>query len=241
MLINVQRLGQIDYGPALKLQQELVAKRVIEEIPDTLLLLEHPHTYTVGLDGHREHLHLSNEALTRLNITFHKADRSGGVTYHGPGQVMAYPILDLSHHGYDYHRYVYQLEAVILQVLSGFNLRAFRRGDRRGIWVGPNLSVLRDEEWNEIKDQPARIGNVGVKVDRHQITSHGFSININPDLTYFGWIMPEGIEDFNITSLSQILKKEIDTETVLEMITQSFCRVFDTEVLLCPPEATKQK
>jgi lipoate-protein ligase B len=239
MLINIQQLGQIDYGLALKLQKELVARRAVAEIPDTLLLLEHPPTYTVGSEGHRELLLLSDEQLKRLNIAYYEVDRSGGVTYHGPGQLMGYPILNLAQLQCDYHRYIYLLEDVILQVLTGFKIRAFRRRDRRGIWVIANPAADQSSEWNGFKGQLARIGNVGVRVDWRQITSHGFSINVNLELAYFDWIIPGGIEDFNITSIQQLLNRSIEPETVFEAVIQSFCEVFGIYDCVCQKVPTR--
>ena len=230
MLINIPWLGQIEYGAALKLQKSLVFRRAADEIPDTLLLLEHPHTYTVGLDGHQGHILISHNEMTRLNIAYCEADRNGGITYHGPGQLMGYPILNLGEHDCDYYGYINRLESIIIRTLSFYKVRAFRQRGRRGVWVFAYNSTF---EATERDNRIARIGNVGIKVNNDQITSHGFSINVNPNLAYFDKIMPDGIEGCNITSLCQILNRPINTESVLETIIQSFCEVFETNSRVC--------
>lgn len=224
-ICRTQWLGHIEYAAALNLQKELVAWRAIDEIPDTLLLLEHPSTYTVGIDGHQEHLLINLEELAHLNVAFHRVDCGGSVTYHGPGQLVCYPILNLREHGYNYHEYIKLLESVIIRTLATFNVRAFRQRGQPGVWVfGPRASIRPD--WGRPESGMAQIASIGVKLNPQNITSHGFAININPDLKFFDQIMPSGLHSCQITSLSRLLNKSLEIGFVIEPVIQSFCEVF---------------
>jgi lipoate-protein ligase B len=224
-----QWLGQMEYAAALERQKELVAQRAAQEIPNTLLLLEHPSTYTIGIDGHREHLLVSEEKLAQLGVAFQRVDRGGSVTYHGPGQLVCYPILNLKEQGLDYHRYLKMLESVIIRALAALKVRAFRERGQPGVWVCPNAVSQPGSEWLQPASHIAQIAAIGVKLHKNHITSHGFSINVNPDLTFFDLIVPCGLHGCRVTSLGEILNKPIEIGSVLEPVIQSFCQVFEME------------
>ncbi len=226
---QIQWLGQMEYGPALKLQQELVAKHAANEIPNTLLLLEHPHTYTIGIDGHREHLLIKRDELTRQNIAYHRVDLGGSIIYHGPGQLVVYPILNLGDYGYSYHRYITKLESVIIRTLSSFKTHAFRQSGQRGIWVLPGNAPHYAPRWVQPNNHVSQIGTIGVKVNADQITSHGFAINVDPNLDYFDFIVPRGVQSCHTTSLHHVLDKSIKIGAVVEPVIQSFCELFELE------------
>jgi lipoyl(octanoyl) transferase len=226
---QIRWLGQVAYERALELQKELVSKRTANEIPDTLLLLEHPPTYTLGTEGHREHLLISREELTHLNIAYHQVDRGGSIIYHCPGQLVVYPVLKLEDNFYTYHDYIKRLESVIIRALSYFKVRAFRQQGQRGIWVFSGK--FRAYPGRQVDSAVAKISAIGVKIDANNITSHGFSINVNPSLEYFDLIMPAGVKDCHITSLQQVLNRFITVGDVIEPVVQSFCQVFEREAL----------
>lgn len=229
------QLGQVDYQLALQLQKELATRRAAGEIPNTLLLLEHAHTFTIGIDGHRDHLLIDNEELARLNIACYQVDRGGSVYYHGPGQLTCYPILNLSEYGYSYHQYIARLESVIIQALSFFKVHAFRQPGQRGIWVLPGNALPNTPKWVETDQHIAKIATIGVKVNNRQITSYGFSINVDPDLGYYDLIIPRGIEGCYITSLRHALNKPVEIGAVIEPVIQSFCQLFELEPLAISP------
>jgi len=229
-ICQIQWLGQVEYETALNLQKELCARRAANQIPDTLLLLEHPHTFTVGLDGHREHLLIDQAEMARLNIAFHRVDRGGSVIYHGPGQLVCYPILNLREHGFEYHRYIKLLESVIIHALASLKVRAFREQGQSGVWVfSSQPSFNTHSEGPQPESGAAQIAAVGIKLNQNNITSHGFSINVNPDLNYFKWIVPSGVQGCQVTSLRQVLGRPIEIGLVLEPVIQSFCEIFEME------------
>ena len=230
---QIRWLGQIEFKAGLKLQRELVAQRAADQIPDTLLLAEYPHTYTIGLEGHRQYLLANQDELARQNIAYHEVDRGGSVTYHGPGQLVGSVILDLKRHGQNYHTYLSKLESVIIRTLRHFKIHAFRQPGQRGIWVMPSAprpAYL--PQWVETNDHVAKICCVGVKVNEVLITSYGFSLNISTNLEYFCPIVPRGIHSCKVTSLQQILNKPVKIGMAIEPVIQSFCEVFELEPLI---------
>ena len=229
---RIEWLGRIEYGAALKLQKELVAQRAADQIPNTLLLLEHPHTYTIGIDGHREHLLISQDEMARLNIGYYKVDRGGSVAYYGPGQLVAYPILNLSRYGYTYHDYIDKLTRVIIQVLSFFKVRAFREQGQSKILVFTTPPGSFASRWSKPDSYMAQIATIGVKVNEQDITSHGFALNVHPNLEFFDLIIPSGLYCTSTTSLRRALNKSIDIGSVIEPVIQSFCKVFDMEPIV---------
>ena len=209
--LEVRRLGTIDYDEALALQQELVELRRRGEIPDTLLLLQHPHVITLGVRSHhdRSHIVATPEVLADRGVTVHETGRGGDVTYHGPGQLVGYPIFDLNPDRCDLHRYVRDVEEALIRALAAFGVPAGREGGLTGVWVG-------DE----------KVAAIGVRISRW-ITSHGFALNVNTNLDYFGLIVPCGITDRGVTSLARLLGREVALADVERAVVGAFCDVFD--------------
>ena len=217
---KIQWLGRMDYESILQMQRELVTRRITDDIPDTLLLVEHPPTFSMGTDAHREHLLISGQELARHNIACHTVDRSGSINYHCPGQLVIYPILKLTETCYNYHTYIEMLENVIIRTLASFKVRGFRQQGQRGIWVFSSHGM---------GDGMAKIGSAEVKVNRDNVTSHGFWLNVNPNLKFFDLIMPTGVTSGNSTSLYKILNKSIDINDVIKPLVKSFYEVFQTQ------------
>ncbi len=203
----------MSYADALQLQRALVEERKADRIPDTLLLLEHPHVLTLGVkgDGGRSNILASAERLHALGVEVFEAGRGGDVTYHGLGQVVGYPIVDLKPDRQDVHRYVRDLEDVMIRTCVGVGVSAARITGLSGAWVGT-----------------AKIGAIGVRVSRW-VTSHGFAFNVNTDLEYFKLIVPCGIADRGVTSLQQLLGRSLDLSVVEDHLARQFCDVFERE------------
>jgi len=208
MLCRVEQLGRVDYAEALRLQREQVAQRKAEAIPDTLLLLEHPHVYTLGRNAKREHLLISNRQLAQLGAQLFETDRGGDITYHGPGQLVGYPIFDLAKHRRDIAWFMRSLEEVFLRVASDFGIEAARLDGAPGVWVGNDKLVA-----------------MGVHVSRW-VTSHGFAFNISTDLRYFDWIVPCGLRGKGVTSLEKLLGRPVEMQVAMERVIEHFGRVF---------------
>jgi lipoate-protein ligase B len=181
--MDVRRLGAVPYREAWAMQQELAADRRAGRIPDTVVLLQHPHTYTIGRSGTRDHVFLSDQELAARGITCLEVDRGGDVTYHGPGQLVGYPILDLGPTP-DVGRYLRLLEGSLIDVLADFGIKADRLSGYTGVWIGNR-----------------KIAAIGVKVAQG-VTTHGFALNVTTDLSYFSHILPCGIPDKGITSMA---------------------------------------
>ncbi|MEK6553486.1 MAG: lipoyl(octanoyl) transferase LipB [Bacteroidota bacterium] len=202
-------LGMIDYNQAWDLQKEIFDLRHRNEINDTLFLLEHPHTYTLGKVAEKENLISTSEQLQELGISVYEIDRGGDITYHGPGQIVGYPIINLSDWKEDTHEYLRALEEVIIKTCSDYGLNTNRNPKYTGVWLGER-----------------KIAAIGIKVSRW-ITMHGFAFNVNTDLAYFGGIIPCGIRDKDVTSLQRELGKEIEIDEVKEKLIKNFQNVFD--------------
>jgi lipoate-protein ligase B len=181
--MDVRRLGLVPYREAWAMQQELAADRRAGRIPDTVVLLQHPHTYTIGRSGTRDHVFLSDQELAARGIACLEVDRGGDVTYHGPGQLVGYPILDLGPTP-DVGRYLRLLEGSLIDVLADFGIKADRLSGYTGVWIGNR-----------------KIAAIGVKVAQG-VTTHGFALNVTTDLSYFSHILPCGIPDKGITSMA---------------------------------------
>jgi lipoyl(octanoyl) transferase len=212
--LDVRVLGRIAYGAALELQQQLVAERKQGLIPDQLLLLEHGHVVTLGRNGHMENLLASEEVLERAGISFYPTDRGGDVTYHGPGQLVGYPILDLRDWKRDVGAYVRGVEQAIIDTLAEFGIAGERIPKLTGVWV-----------------EGRKIAAIGVHISRW-VTSHGFALNVSTDLTYFQYIVPCGLTK-PVTSMAQ-LGVRASVEETGEILAGHFGRIFDCEML---PEA----
>jgi lipoyl(octanoyl) transferase len=222
MYIDVEWLGQVDYLAAWEQQKALVAERVAQpEIVGKLLLLEHPPTYTLGRNGRLQNLLLTEDELNARDIAFYHVDRGGDITYHGPGQLVGYPILSLKHI-YNQpglgmvQRYVTDLEEVLIQTVAQFGIVAQRLAGNRGVWV-------------ETPNGLNKIAAIGVRIQRAGITSHGFALNVNPDLTYFDNIIPCGIRSHGVVSMAHILQRPLIIAEVLPHIMTAFSTVFQVQ------------
>jgi len=204
---SVCDLGTMRYADALAIQHQLVEQRKSGEIGDQLLFVEHPHVVTMGRNGHGENLLATHEVLERSGIEFHHTDRGGDVTYHGPGQIVGYPIFDLRDWKRDVVAYLRGIEEVLIQALAEFGIRAGRRPGASGAWV--------DE---------AKIAAVGVHISRW-VTSHGFALNLNTDLNYFQYIIPCGLTQ-PVTSMRALGSNATRSEVTLAL-THAFARVFE--------------
>jgi lipoyl(octanoyl) transferase len=213
MLGVVEQLGLVGYAEGLELQSQRVAQRKAGKIPDTLLLLEHPHVYTLGRNAKREHLLAPAERLEALEAQVFEIDRGGDITYHGPGQLVGYPILDLTRHRRDLAWYMRMLEEVSIAVAADFGLRAERVAGAPGVWVGN-----------------AKLVAMGVHVARW-VTSHGFAFNVNTDLGYFDWIIPCGLPGTGATSLKKLLGHHVEMKTVIQRVVKHFGEIFGLEMV----------
>jgi lipoyl(octanoyl) transferase len=206
----LRQLGRIGYGDALKVQQRLAADRKAGLIPDQLLLLEHPHVITLGRNGHRENLLAGDEILERAGVAFYPTDRGGDVTYHGPGQLVGYPILDLRDWRRDVGAFVRALEQSIIDTLGDFGIEAGRIPRLTGVWVGER-----------------KIAAIGVHLSRW-VTTHGFALNVLTDLSYFQYIVPCGLTK-PVTSMAA-LGVRASLEEVGARFAAHFGRIFDCEL-----------
>jgi lipoyl(octanoyl) transferase len=209
--LEIRKLGNVPYADALSLQRALVEQRGAGAIDDTLLVVEHPHVLTLGVraDGGRAHILLEPEQLAMRGIEVHETGRGGDVTYHGPGQIVGYPILDLRPDRCDVHRYVRDLEEVLIRATADYGVAAKRIAGLTGVWVG-------DE----------KLAAIGVRIARW-ITSHGFAYNIATDLGFFDLIVPCGIADRGVTSLERLLGRPVSRDAVEDRMVEHFCEVFE--------------
>jgi lipoyl(octanoyl) transferase len=207
---EIRRLGRMPYADALALQRALVEDRRADRIGDVLLLVEHPPVLTVGVrgDGGRSHILASPDALAARGIEVHETGRGGDVTYHGPGQIVGYPIIDLKPDRCDVHGYLRDLEEVLIRVAADFGIDAARVPGLTGVWVGEH-----------------KVAAIGVRISRW-VTSHGFALNLAPNLEDFDLIVPCGIADRGVTSLAR-LGCRASRSDVEDHIVRHFCGVFD--------------
>ncbi len=208
--VEVRRLGCIAYEEAWALQRELVPLIAAGNAPETLLLLEHPHTYTIGRGGGYDHLLASPQDLHARGAIVLESDRGGDITYHGPGQVVGYPLLHLRRRGGDVHLYLRSLEEVIIRTLAEYGLQGGHEPAYTGVWC-----------------RGAKVAAIGVKISRG-VTMHGFALNVRPDLSYFEQIIPCGIHDREVTSLERLLGEAPPTDEVTRDLVRSFDAVFGT-------------
>ena len=209
-ILEIRRLGRVAYADALALQRTLVEERQRGRADDVLLLLEHPHVLTLGVrgDGGRSHMLAAPDTLGARGVEVHEAGRGGGITYHGPGQIVGYPIVDLRPDRCDVHRYVRDLEEVLIRTAADYGVVAQRVDGLTGVWVG------RD-----------KLAAIGVRIARW-VTSHGFAFNVTTDLEYFDLIVPCGIADRGVTSLARVLGRPVDRVEVEDRIVLHFGEVF---------------
>jgi lipoyl(octanoyl) transferase len=208
--MQVRRLGLVTYGDALDLQAELVKQRRAGEIPDTLLLLEHPHVITLGSGSHDENVLVSPQERAERGIELFDTGRGGDVTYHGPGQLVGYPIFDLKPDRQDLHRYLRDIEEALIGVLADFGLEGGRKEGLTGVWVGDR-----------------KLAAIGVRVSSGWITSHGLALNVTTDLSFFGTIIPCGIRDHGVGSLSTELGRNVSMAEAEASAVRWFERVFE--------------
>lgn len=208
--LEVRDLGRIAYSESLALQRDLVQKRKAAQIPDQLLIVEHPHVITLGRNGNMSNLLASEEILGRAGIEFHPTDRGGDITYHGPGQLVGYPIIDLKRHRRDLHWYLRRVEEALIRALEAFGIVAERSPGYTGVWT-----------------LGRKIASIGVHA-RDWVTWHGFALNVNTDLGYFDLIVPCGIEAVTMTSIARELgSDEPSMREVENVVTRAFGDVFE--------------
>lgn len=207
--LNIFQYGIVVYSDAMSVLQSTVEKRAKNLIPDTLLLLEHPPTYTLGMRGKIDHLLIPESELNVRKIDIHRTDRGGDITFHGPGQLVGYPVLDLKIKKLDIRQYVKKLERVIIQAISEFKITAHSINGFPGVWVH-----------NE------KVAAIGVKINAAGISSHGFAINVNTDLTFFQNIIPCGLADTKVTSIAEITGHAIDMGKMKKSVAAAFISEF---------------
>ncbi|MBM7581627.1 lipoyl(octanoyl) transferase [Caldicoprobacter guelmensis] len=210
--IQMVFLGMVPYEEGLTIQEKLVALRQKEKIEDVLLLLEHPPVITVGRRGKQSNILLSPDELTARGVKVYYVDRGGDVTYHGPGQIVGYPILNLKQYGKDIRSFVWNVEEVFIQLLKKeYGIAAGRNLEYRGVWV---------------KDE--KITSIGFAI-KQWVTKHGFAFNVNTNLEHFKWIHPCGITDCSMTSLEKILGYKQDMTKVMRQVASYFGEIFQTD------------
>lgn len=213
---ELRDLGTISYDEALTVQKELAEQRKHGEIPDQLLIVEHPHVITLGRNGHLENLLAGSEILSRAGISFHHTDRGGDITYHGPGQIVGYPILDLREWKRDVVAYVRAIEQVIIETLADFNIAAGRVAGCTGVWVKSSTGLPGAES--------RKIAAIGVHLSRW-ISTHGFALNHTTDLSYFQYIVPCGLTR-PVTSMRE-LGSNAGRNEVVDSLAHHFAETFD--------------
>lgn len=211
MKLIVHYLGNRNYSEAFYLQKETITKRLQNETNDTLYLLEHPHVVTIGKMGHGENLLVSDNEAKRLGVEIHKTDRGGDITYHGPGQLVGYPIINLQNFRKDVKWYLEMLEQSLIDTLSEFGIASKRIEGYTGVWV-----------------EDRKIASIGVRVEKW-VTSHGFALNVNTDLDYFKLIVPCGLADKPVTSMEKESGHKLELNQVADKFKENFKRVFGFE------------
>lgn len=213
--LEIRWLGVVPYAAATEMQRALVEERRAGRVPDLLLLLEHPHVITLGVktEAARSHLIATPELLASRHVEIHESGRGGDITYHGPGQIVGYPIMDLRPDRCDVHKYVRDLEDVMIRASADFGLEAARIQGLSGAWIGAE-----------------KIGAIGVRIARW-ITSHGFAFNVTTDLDFFRLIVPCGIESGGVTSLSRATGRSISMADAETSIVRHFAAVFDRKIV----------
>lgn len=209
---RVVDLGRCDYQEAYLLQKQLLCRRIGGKIPDTLILLQHPPVFTIGRKGTRKNILVSNEVLYREGILVYNTDRGGDITYHGPGQIVGYPILDLNLHGRDVRRVIKMYEEVIIRLLAYYGLKGSRLLDHPGVWI-----------------KHEKVCAIGIGIS-NWVSYHGFALNVNTNLTHFGYIIPCGITGRGVTSMARILGRDVDEAGVAGELVKLFGQVFDLEM-----------
>ncbi len=220
-------LGFIGYADAFELQKRIVAARKADAIGDVLLLCEHPHVITLGRSGKRENLLASERVLAQKGVEFHATNRGGDITYHGPGQIVGYPVIQLAAIRRDVVWYVRMLEEVMIRTCGNFGVVARREEGKSGVWIDSVAGNL---------DAAEKIGAIGVHISRW-VTSHGFAFNVATDLRYFELIVPCGIAERKATSLEKVLGRAVKRNEAAPKLVEHFGEVFGRE----PQPATREE
>jgi lipoyl(octanoyl) transferase len=207
-----KKYGIVPYSQALEIQKQLVEKIQNGEANDTLLLLEHNPVITIGKNGNEDNLLVNKESLQKSGIEIARIDRGGDITIHSPGQLIGYPIINLQRYKSSVKWYVNRIEELLIRTLAHYEISANRMDGLTGVWVGQN-----------------KISAIGTRISRW-VTSHGFALNVNNNLDYFNLIIPCGIKDKGITSISKILGKDMDIEDVKNIVIKEFGKVFECDV-----------
>ena len=212
-VVEVRRLGTLSYADGLDLQAELVTERKAGRIPDQLLLLQHPPVITLGVKTRNDRSHVigSEELLRARGVDVVESGRGGDVTFHGPGQLVGYPVIDLKPDRCDVHRYVRDLEEVLIRAVATLGVEATRAPGLTGVWVGSD-----------------KIAAIGVRISRW-ITSHGFALNVDTDLSHFELIVPCGIRDRGVTSLQRVVGRTVEMAPVERAVIEEFAAIFDRQ------------
>lgn len=229
--VQFHDLGNIDFRECWDLQEKLLNEAVDRKMQNReladeaqipaqhhLLFCEHPHVYTLGKSGHEKHLLINDQFLQKINATYYRINRGGDITYHGPGQLVGYPILDLDYFFNDIHLYLRYLEEAVILMLADYGISGGRTKGQTGVWLDAENPQL-----------ARKICAYGVRCSRW-VTMHGFALNINTDLTYFNHIVPCGITDKSVTSMQQELGSEIDIQEVKDKVKLYFAQVFNCEI-----------
>ena len=215
------------YDETYALQRQLQEDRIAERRRDVLLLLEHSPVYTLGRSTKSEHWSCGEENLRRTGASLQSVDRGGSITYHGPGQVVGYPILKLSHYCSGPKRYVWSLEEVLILTLLQWGIEGYRIEKNPGVWV----------RWNHAD---AKIAAIGIRID-HGVTIHGFSLNVDMDLSPFSHILPCGLTQCHVTSMAELRQSTISSSIVAQQIAQELTRVFNLQWMSLPPDSIEQR
>lgn len=226
--IDVTWLGQIDYHRAWDLQSRLAAEIAAGTRPPTMLLLEHPHTFTIGRRGSQDHILWDLQQRTRAGVTVVEVDRGGDITYHGPGQLVGYPLLPLASPSWqgerlpqaDFIGYLRRLEEVLIQTLAAFEIHAERRDELTGVWLPPE----------SVDSPPGKIASIGVKIDVKGISRHGFALNVSPDMHYWQGIVPCGLDGVRMVSMADVLTPAPLMQQVVAQAAEALSRVFKVEL-----------
>ncbi len=239
--ILFQDLGKVAYDAAWAYQESLLQSNLQikaarfngntaadltgEVTTDHLLFCEHPHVYTLGKSGHMENLLLNDRRMQELRVSFFKTNRGGDITYHGPGQIVGYPILDLEYYGTDLGKYMRNLEEVIIRTIAHYGIAGERLPGATGVWLDADVA-----------GRARKICAMGVRCSRW-VTMHGFALNVNTDLNYFGYIVPCGITDKSVTSIEKEIGRKVDEQEVKEILKKEFGSVFAAEIIMNAVEA----
>jgi len=215
-MMNFTDWGRIDYLQAWNQQEEIFNKILDAKksaLPthdlETIVFCEHPHVFTLGKKGNENNLLIDNEFLKKANATFYHIDRGGDITYHGPGQIVGYPIIDLENHSLSLKGYIFNMEEAIIKTVATFGVEASRLNGATGVWLDPNTKYAR------------KICAIGVRASRF-VTMHGFAFNVNTDLSYFSYINPCGFVDKGVTSLQKELGREVNVQEVKSLLKSFF-------------------